>query len=723
MATAKDGIEYLIEAKVSKAIANLKKFDKKTKGSAKKTTSALSKMKAGWGGLAAIMGGAVVGGIIALGVSMVKASARMESTRVSFETFTGSVEAGAKIMKELQDFSIVTPFTIDQVNKAAKTLLAFGTTADEVKGTLKLIGDVSAGTGKDLGEMAVIFGQVKSMGKLMGQDLLQLINAGFNPLAEIARTTGKSMVSLKEEMSKGLISFDMLEGAFESATSKGGLFFDMMDKQSKTLAGRISTLTGNVDLMLAAFGDELAPTVGIVVDKLNKFITTGNNVQKAIKGIVIALKFFGLTLHATLLPAEVAVRSMINAFSSLSKAASALKKGEIIESIKNIGLATAAIPRGIGQSAKSVTNQMKDFAGSIKEFFEIPKKEEEKLTEVIKKEAKKRKKAPVDDKAQKKKLEDLKSFNKKTADLAFDASEELLGDLLSFNKETADLAFESSEQKLKDQEDFLKKKEAKDKEAADKELEMKKKVIQMSADLALAGFNTAVGLVQALLQTKLDALATETEALLQNIPQRAELEAIAQEEELERIADLELERDEALASGDERGAREADRELEKIQLTKELAKEEDAIRTKQAKKESVLRRKQAVAERIAGIFSVVVSTAMAITKSIAALPLLGGLPFSAINAALGAVQIATIAAKPLPKILAQGTGQGGFITNGPELLLVGDNQGGRERVNVDPISSGEINRHTGNTYNFNGINDLSAARNELMLLEGEDAWQ
>jgi tape measure domain-containing protein len=195
----------------------------------------------------AAFGAAFVGvgaGIGALIRKSAQLAAQFEQIKVAFTTMTGSAERAKGLIAELNEFSKATPFSPDQVFKAGKTLLAFGFEAKNVSKTLQLLGDVSAGTGKDLGEMAVIFGQIKGAGRLMGQDLLQLINAGFNPLQTISEKTGKSMAQLKDEMSKGLITFDQVEGAFRDATSEGGKFFKMMENQSQTLNGQLSTLEG-----------------------------------------------------------------------------------------------------------------------------------------------------------------------------------------------------------------------------------------------------------------------------------------------------------------------------------------------------------------------------------------------------------------------------------------------------------------------------------------------
>ncbi|MFN9902097.1 MAG: tape measure protein, partial [bacterium] len=119
--------------------------------------------------------------LLQLGKDSLKAAADFQTLNLQFETFLGSTEAAQKTIKELEEFSIETPFTDTQVQQAARSLLAFGLPAEELRETLTFLGNVSAGTGKDLAELSVIFGQIRSTGKLTGQDLSQLIKSGFNP--------------------------------------------------------------------------------------------------------------------------------------------------------------------------------------------------------------------------------------------------------------------------------------------------------------------------------------------------------------------------------------------------------------------------------------------------------------------------------------------------------------------------------------------------------------
>lgn len=102
----------------------------------------------------------------------------------------------------------------------------------------------------------------------MGQDLLQFVNAGFNPLQELSQKTGKSVGTLRKEMEKGLISAQMVKEAFASATGPGGRFFGNMEKQSTTLTGLWSTLRDNFHMMMAELGGQLVPFIKDVVTAL-----------------------------------------------------------------------------------------------------------------------------------------------------------------------------------------------------------------------------------------------------------------------------------------------------------------------------------------------------------------------------------------------------------------------------------------------------------------------
>lgn len=256
------------EAAAKKSTDQVNKFGKQAAQAGSDASKSFLNLGTVWKSLIAI---GLISFVTNLGKKILDLGIKQEQLNIAFTTFLGSAEKAKKLLQDLNKFALVTPFTPDQVNKAAQALLAFGVKGQEIIPTLKMLGDVSSGTGKDLTEMAIIFGQIRSTGRLMGQDLLQLINAGFNPLQVISEKTGKSVKILKQEMEKGLITFDMVSGAFKTATTEGGLFFNLMEKQSQSIGGVLSTIEGNFDELLKnLFAAETGPMKRFV-DLLERF--------------------------------------------------------------------------------------------------------------------------------------------------------------------------------------------------------------------------------------------------------------------------------------------------------------------------------------------------------------------------------------------------------------------------------------------------------------------
>ncbi len=199
--------------------------------------------------------GAAVAGLLAIGKGIFDITAKAEMTQTSFAVLLGSQSKATKLIGEIRKYAAETPFETGDLEAASNTLLGFGIKGEKVMGTLKMLGDVSMGNADKFQRLSLAFAQTHAAGKLMGQDLLQYINAGFNPLKIISEQTGKSIGYLREKMSKGLISADMVARAFEITTSKGGAYFEMLEKQSQTLSGKFSTLVDNIKMTGLAIGE------------------------------------------------------------------------------------------------------------------------------------------------------------------------------------------------------------------------------------------------------------------------------------------------------------------------------------------------------------------------------------------------------------------------------------------------------------------------------------
>lgn len=218
---------------------------------------------------------------------VIKVRGEIESLEISFRTLLGSQEKAAKMFGEIKKFAVSTPMQLKDLAAGAQQMLAFNIAADEVMPMLRAIGDISMGDSQKFQSLTLAFSQMSATGRLMGQDLLQMINAGFNPLGEIAAKTGRSIGDLKEEMSAGAISADMVKNAFISATEEGGKFHNMLLAQSQSINGAFSNLRGAVDDVMNDIGEEIQPVVTATINGAMSIVHNYKPIMEVL-GVIIA---------------------------------------------------------------------------------------------------------------------------------------------------------------------------------------------------------------------------------------------------------------------------------------------------------------------------------------------------------------------------------------------------------------------------------------------------
>lgn len=176
--------------------------------------------------------------------TVAKLGMEADMTATSFGVLVGSEEKSASMLEKLNRYADDTIWGRKEILEASKTMLGYSVSADTVVSDLQRLGDIAMGDKQRLQSLALVFGQVASAGKLQGQDLLQLINAGYNPLQDIAELTGKTMAEVREEMSEGTISYEIFRQAIIKATSAGGRFNGMTDKLAETSGGAFQQMLG-----------------------------------------------------------------------------------------------------------------------------------------------------------------------------------------------------------------------------------------------------------------------------------------------------------------------------------------------------------------------------------------------------------------------------------------------------------------------------------------------
>lgn len=239
--------------------------------------------------------------ILSFGKAILNARKEIESFEISFNTLLGSKEKGAAFFAEIKEFAVKTPLQLNDIAGAAQTLLGFGIEANRIMPILRQLGDVSMGNAERFKSLSLAFAQATSAGKLQGQDLLQMINAGFNPLNEIAKKTGKSIGELKEDMAKGKISAQDLADALSSATAQGGKFYGMLEQQSKGIEGSLSNLEGAWNDALNEIGTSMQGVFTDAIGFATKAIQNYDVFIKAILSLAAAYGTYKAVLMATVI--------------------------------------------------------------------------------------------------------------------------------------------------------------------------------------------------------------------------------------------------------------------------------------------------------------------------------------------------------------------------------------------------------------------------------------
>lgn len=240
---------------VAHITADISDFKNKM-GQVEKSANGLSTTLSKIGKIGAVAAVAAAGVGAKLVKDAIDQAAAFEQTSVAFETMIGDAEKAKKLLADIAETAKKTPFQLPELEEGAKRLLAYGVDVDKLIPTLKMLGDVTSGVGTEkMPQLILAFGQISAKGRLMGTELRQLTETGFN----LAEAMGVTNAQLEEMVSQGEVSFADVEAAFQRATSEGGKFFNLMENQSQTFGGQVSNLKDSLTLLSREIGIELLP--------------------------------------------------------------------------------------------------------------------------------------------------------------------------------------------------------------------------------------------------------------------------------------------------------------------------------------------------------------------------------------------------------------------------------------------------------------------------------
>jgi hypothetical protein len=211
----------------------------------------------------------------ASGAFAIKSAADLEQTRIGIENMLGSADKARKLLGQISEYAQQTPFEFPELADATRQLIAFGFTGKDAFETMKQLGDVSAAIGAPMGDLAYLMGTLKTQGRAFTIDIRQFAQRGvpiYEYLAKVLKTNEKTISQMIED---GKIGFPEVQKAIQAMTSEGGKFYNTMDKQSKSLTGRFSTLKDTIGLVareLVGITREGDIKAGSLLDKLKTAI-------------------------------------------------------------------------------------------------------------------------------------------------------------------------------------------------------------------------------------------------------------------------------------------------------------------------------------------------------------------------------------------------------------------------------------------------------------------
>jgi gas vesicle protein/inorganic pyrophosphatase len=249
-----------------------------------------------------------------------------QQLEISLETILKSKEKADQLLAEVVQLAAKTPFSLQEVGQGTKQLLAYGFEGDKVVGVLKRLGDVSAGLSIPLGDLAFLYGTTRVQGRLFAKDLQQFTGRGIPLIAELAKQFQVTESEVTNLVSAGKVGFKEVETAINSLTNEGGTFFNLMEKQSASITGKISNLGDAFDRMYNSIGQS---NEGVIADSLDGVIGLVDNYQDVLDVLEVLAITYG-TYRAALILTSVASKVLAAANSGLTVATILQQKWTIL---------------------------------------------------------------------------------------------------------------------------------------------------------------------------------------------------------------------------------------------------------------------------------------------------------------------------------------------------------------------------------------------------------
>lgn len=264
-----NSVEYLLSLKdqfstgIKKATTNTEKLN----NAVNSTQRSLSSL----GGALGI--GLGVAGVVNFGKSVLESLKNYEYFSASLRTLMlGDAKAAKSLETQLISLAATTPFSLVEIQDATKQLLAYGFAAGSITKNIRMLGDVASALKIPFGDIAYLYGTLRTQGRAFSKDIYQFTARGIPIVKELAKQFGVADSEVMKLVEDGKVGFKEVEKAFQSMTAEGGMFFDMMTQQSKTVGGQLSNLGDNWEQLKVEIGKSQTGIIASTVSFINEYV-------------------------------------------------------------------------------------------------------------------------------------------------------------------------------------------------------------------------------------------------------------------------------------------------------------------------------------------------------------------------------------------------------------------------------------------------------------------
>lgn len=286
-----------------------------------------------------------------------------QQLEVAFTTILRSEEKANELMSQLVRTAATTPFNLTDIAQGAKQLLAFGESADKVNDDLIRLGNIAAGLSLPLGDLIYLYGTTMTQGRLYTQDFNQFTSRGIPMIKELAKEFGVAENEVKGLVEAGRVGFPEVQKVIQNLTNEGGMFYQLMEKQSKTITGQISNIEDSFASMFNEIGQANEGIINDALSGISYLVENYKKIGESIAEIVIAYGAYKAALIAitalqkahSMVLAQAVVEQRLAAATGIqlsnAQAVAAARTKLLTASVKSLNTALLANPYTLVTSA------------------------------------------------------------------------------------------------------------------------------------------------------------------------------------------------------------------------------------------------------------------------------------------------------------------------------------------------------------------------------------